>query len=307
MERLAQLLYVLRQGGSTGVTASALLGVLRYGAADPDGRRRQLSRDIDQLRRAGWGIRNESPAGDDARYRLVAGDLRIRVDFAPDEQAELQRVARIARLPAVAAMLDGGSDGSPAGTSADDGDFLPVPTDVGPLDSVLHALQRRCLLRFEYKGVRREVNPRSLHPRTTGWYLLALETVAPAGGPAKLFKLDRMSGVEVAEPGSAAVIHDVREDVERVSIDPITWQRDPPVVAEVETTAEHRLHVLDLLGAASAERPSDTGLVLSIPVTNRSAFRARLYELGVRVRLVGPDELRDEVRRDLLAVIGGRP
>jgi predicted DNA-binding transcriptional regulator YafY len=46
-------------------------------------------------------------------------------------------------------------------------------------------------------------------------------------------------------------------------------------------------------------------VLLDVPVTNRSAFRGRLFELGSRVRLLGPDELRDDVRDHLLAVLGG--
>jgi predicted DNA-binding transcriptional regulator YafY len=308
MERLAQLLYVLRQGGPGGVSATALLDVVQYGASDIDGRRRQLSRDIDQLRKAGWDIRNDAPAGEDARYRLVAGDLRIRVDFAPDEQAELQRIARIARLPVVAAMLAGDPAAGDAADAPDgvEAGFVAVPTDIGPLDPVLHAVRRRCLLRFVYKGVPREVHPRSLHPRAAGWYLYATETAAAPDAPAKLFRLDRMTDVEVDEPGTA---REFSGDAERVSIDPITWPLDPPVVAVVETTTEHRPHVLDLLGAAEPDQggagDEEDRVVLRIPVTNRAAFRGRLYELGIRARLLGPDELRDEIRRDLYAVMGG--
>jgi hypothetical protein len=39
-------------------------------------------------------------------------------------------------------------------------------------------------------------------------------------------------------------------------------------------------------------------------VTNRSAFRTRLYELGRRVELLGPDEMRREIVAELRRMAG---
>jgi hypothetical protein len=40
-------------------------------------------------------------------------------------------------------------------------------------------------------------------------------------------------------------------------------------------------------------------------VTNRAALRQRLYELGRRVVLVGPEEIRSELLDDLRELKGG--
>ena len=297
-ERLIQLLFVLARSGGR-VPAAELMRVARYGAADHEGRRRQLGRDIDQLRQAGWDIRNEAGAGSDALYRLVTGDLRIRVRFDPAEQAELQRIARVAGLPRLA-------DEAGAGRDDDSAHVVSVPPDPGRLDLALHAVESRCLLRFGYKGTPRTVHPVSVHPRVTGWYLRGREeAVGGVLGEPKLFRLDRMGDVEVDDPGSARAPEP--EDV-RVSIDPITWHMDAPLTAVVAAPPEHVPHVADLLGRPSVTRPEVDGTVLmEIPVTHRGAFRSRLYELGVRVRLVGPPELREEVRAELSAVVEGRP
>ena len=37
-------------------------------------------------------------------------------------------------------------------------------------------------------------------------------------------------------------------------------------------------------------------------MTHRAAFRARLYELGRRVRVLGPDDVRDEIIAELTAI-----
>ena len=47
-----------------------------------------------------------------------------------------------------------------------------------------------------------------------------------------------------------------------------------------------------------------SGGTLTIPVTHRAAFRRRLYELGTRVRLLGPQEIRDEVGDVLVGAPG---
>ncbi|MGF1661494.1 MAG: helix-turn-helix transcriptional regulator [Kineosporiaceae bacterium] len=299
-ERLVQLLFVLTRAGGR-VLADELVRVAGYRAGDPAGRRRQLARDLDQLRRAGWDIRNEAGPGEDARFRLVTGDLRFRVRFAPDEQAELQRVARVAGLPRVARMVAGAGAPAPVGEAA----VVSVAPDPGPLDLALHAIENRCLLRFRYRNLPRAVHPDSLHPRTSGWYLRGREELpgAEGPGPAKLFRLDRMSEARTDEPGTAVA---PGPEGGRISIDPVTWQRDPPLTAEVATSAEHVPHVTDLLGPPSTRRDGPEGtVVLGIPVTHRTAFRARLYELGTRVRLLGPEELRAEVREELAAVVAG--
>jgi predicted DNA-binding transcriptional regulator YafY len=229
----------------------------------------------------------------------VTGDLRIRVRFDPAEQAELQRVARVAGLPRLAGETGPfpGEDGTP---------IVSVPPDPGRLDLVLHAVEGRCLLHFTYRGTRRTVHPVSVHARVTGWYLRGREDLGGAVlAEPKLFRLDRMADVEVAEPGTARA---PEPEDDRVSIDPITWGVDPPLTAVVAAPAEHVPHASDLLGAPSATRPGPGGTVLlEIPVTHRAAFRSRLYELGVRVRLLGPPDLREEVRAELSAVLQGLP
>jgi hypothetical protein len=46
--------------------------------------------------------------------------------------------------------------------------------------------------------------------------------------------------------------------------------------------------------------------VLTLRVTNRSAFRTRVYALGTRVRVLGPDDVRQEITDQLAALAGDR-
>jgi hypothetical protein len=112
-----------------------------------------------------------------------------------------------------------------------------------------------------------------------------------------------MRDVSVGDPGTAVV----PDEPARPQLDPISWTIDPVVDVTVRTTDEHREQVEAMLGrATSAERGTGTGTVtLTIPVTHRAAFRRRVYELGTRVVVTGPPDVRDEMARELLAVVRG--
>lgn len=296
MERLTQILFVLSRSQDRTATTERLLAHVSYGSERPEDRRRQLTRDIGHLNELGWNIASVSAEGEAGRYHLVAGDLRLRVQLSPAEQAELQRAARLAGA--------GGTAGTDGGPTADEGDRMGA----SHLEAVHRAVTAHCLLEVDYRGSRRRLQPHSLHLRTGGWYLRAQED---GGAEVKTFRLDRMSAVMLGQPGTAAV----PPAQQHLLIDPIGWQVDPPVVAVLATTVEHEPQVRAMLATGSDEDESgDSGSTdaaasevrLRLLVTNRAAFRSRLYELGSRVRLLGPTELRDEVRDHLLAVVAGR-
>ncbi len=151
------------------------------------------------------------------------------------------------------------------------------------------------------------MHPYRVHLRAGGWYLRARES---GGSDVKTFRVDRMRRPRLAQPGTA----EVPPPDSHPSVDPVAWQVDPPLVATLATTAEHVPQVRALLGGGTVVDRRGGGLtdgtgapaelLLEVPVTNRSAFRGRLFELGSRVRLLGPEELREDVRAHLLAVLG---
>ena len=296
MERLTRVLYVLSTAGARGAAAERLLRVADYGAAAAADRRDQLRRDLRHLSSLGWEITRVSGEGETARYRLTAVDNRLRLDFPPEERYELLRAARVAGVGELADDL--------AGSHASDRvpDREPVEAvrgEVGPLDVVQRAVHRHCLLRFGYKGRARVVHPYGLYSRTAGWYLTGRED---GGDAVKTFALSRMSEASVDRPGTA----DRPATPARPRLDPVSWLVDEPVEALVATTPDHAARVIDLLGSPTGTDEVAGERRLTIPVTNRAAFRARLYELGTRARLLGPPELREELRAALLAVATGR-
>ncbi len=83
------------------------------------------------------------------------------------------------------------------------------------------------------------------------------------------------------------------------------WDVDPPGDVIVATDPGHLTEVHRVLSGAEVIGRQGEQLLLSRRVTNRAAFWSRLYELGVRVRVVGPPALRAEVVDDLRSIATG--
>ncbi len=290
LERLVRLLSVLWQAGDRGLPTARLVAVGAYGGEDEAGQRRQLTRDISELNRLGYDIRNVAPEGGDASYRLVARDNRLRVSLTLPQQVQLVRAAQIARLD----ERTGHSLGVTEVPSAND---VRVEARSTPahLDAVLRAVTKQCLVRFGYNGKRRVVHPHVVFPGASGWYLEGHEEGTDL---AKVFVVARMTDVRIDSPGTA----DQPSSPRRQQLDPMTWQVDPPTAVDIETTPEHRLHVEATLGTPESVREDGGRVILTLRVTHRAAFRARLYELGRRVRVLGPDDVRDEIIAELTAI-----
>lgn len=292
MERLTQILSLLSAADGGAVSADDLLDVVAYGGTTVENRRDQLRRDLGHLETLGWQITNTADDGETARYRLTAVDNRLRVEFTPEQRAELLRAASAASL---AELFDDLGD--------DAGAHVPevhVQADREPsaLALVQQAVAGQCLLRFTYRDAPRVVHPHGLHVKPGGWYLTANED---GSDQAKTFVVARMSDVTLDDPGTAIA----PEEPARPQLDPVTWVIDPVVEATVRTTIEHREHVEAMLGASGSEETDGDEVVLTIAVSHRAAFRRRVYELGSRVVVDGPPELRDEIRTELRAVVSG--
>jgi predicted DNA-binding transcriptional regulator YafY len=319
MERLTQILSVLTSAHGGAVAADDLLQVVPYGGVTPENRRDQLRRDLGHLEDLGWAISNVAAEGEMARYRLSAVDNRLRVEFTPLQRAELLRAASAASLAELFDDLGAKPSDEPEGAVPE----IRVHAEREPSDlgRVQRAVAGHCLLRFEYRGTPRCVHPHALHVKPGGWYLTANED---GHSQAKTFVVSRMRDVSVDDPGTAVV----PDEPARPQLDPISWSIDPVVDVTVRTTGEHREQVEAMLGrATTAETDARAGIgidagtdtdvatgsseagteivTLTIPVTHRAAFRRRVYELGTRVMVTGPPDVRDEMAQELLAVVRG--
>lgn len=285
MERLVRLIGALTQHPS-GASLSTLLTAIggTPGAAD-EARRRMLSRDIEHLNNLGYDIRNVAEPGADGIYLMRARDNRLQVHLTAEQRGELLRAALAAGLEGMRAHLDDAAGAGASGSGA--------PTD--HLDLVQRATTQHCLVRFGYKGEPRAVHPARVHSGPSGWYLAGREdghTVV------KEFVVSRMSDVSLGPPGSAEVL----DEPARPSLDPLSWRIDPPAEVVLEVPGEHRVLVENLLGPPVKAAGEGTAR-LTYVVTNRAVFRWRIYELGTRVRVLGPARVRAELVRELEAFV----
>jgi predicted DNA-binding transcriptional regulator YafY len=156
----------------------------------------------------------------------------------------------------------------------------------------LIAAANRQVVQFMYKGQPRTVHPRVVQPGPSGWYLVGWEESSRAE---KFFVIDRMKNPLLDRPGTALP----REEASHKSLDPATWEVDPPTDVEVETVPEFVEQVKLALHPVIGERTDRERAVLTVRVTNRSAFRTRIYALGTRVRILGPGDVRNELLDEL--------
>jgi predicted DNA-binding transcriptional regulator YafY len=298
MERLVRLASVLHHAGARGVPAANLLEVA--GWADAADGVSALKRDFRHLAALGWQIDNVAEQGLSAVYRMTTVDNRLRVRLSPEQQAALRRAVLLADRADLADRLGLSGPDKPTEVTA----TLQTGDDAA-LDTVIRGLRQRSVLRFRYKGSERVVHPESVHTYTTQWYLRGREE---GGDVVKTYAVNRMRDVHVDAPGTAE-----RPDVSRhIGLHPMSWEVDPPVEVTLRTAPEYVDDVRRWLGEPVEEQPAETQpaetqpaeSTLTYRVTNRAAFRARVYQLGTRVQVVGPADVRDEILDELAAMAG---
>jgi predicted DNA-binding transcriptional regulator YafY len=291
MERLVRLITILNSS-EIGARADRLIAAVLPGEGDADAKHRALSRDIEHLNNLGWDIRNVAAAGDEGLYRMYARDNRLRVHLTPAQRGQLLRAAIAAGRQDVARHLD---DDAPTARTRG----VTEPGAAGhDLDLAQRAAAHRCLIHFDYRGHRRLVHPVRVHTGPSGWYLSGREDGQEV---TKEFVVARMSGVTLNDPGTASPV----TDVPRPSLDPLSWLQDQPTEVVLQMDPQHLPLAENLLGPPSSLTSSGPRARAAWTVTNRAVFRWRVYELGTRVRVVTPPELRREIKDELLAILQG--
>ncbi|WP_147381366.1 helix-turn-helix transcriptional regulator [Nocardioides immobilis] len=305
MERLVRIAATLRERGVVGETGERLAEIAGF-----DGERSmdQLKRDIRALTDQGWQIDNIAGQGEPARYRMRTVDNRLRVRLTPPQQRALQRAVLLADRNDLIDRLGLGDSAPGVASPPEAGVVAGVPTTGHDalLATVLRAVRMGSLLRFTYKGTPRVVHPESVRSQNGTWYLRGQEDGASGGGtdseaPVKAFVVARMSDVTADPPRTARPVRAARHP----GLHPMSWEIDPPVEVTLRTTTDHQPDVRRWLGEPASEELDGDQVTMRYVVTHRAALRARLYELGRRVVLVGPEAIRRELLDDLHDLKGG--
>lgn len=291
MERLVRLATVLHHHGKHGVTAERLIQVAGFEGGKSPGD--QLIREFRHLRELGWEIENIAEPGEEGRYRMTSIDNRLRVRLTPGQQSALRRAALVANRDDLVRRL-----GLPEVEVPDAAAPVSAAAAQAALSTVTRAVRQRSLLRFRYNGSDRVVHPQAARARTGTWYLRGRED---GGDLVKSFVVSRMSDVVADLPSTATVVESTRH----AGLHPMTWEIDPPVEVTLRAPAEYVDDVRRWLLEPAAETDRGDGTVeLRYVVTHREALRSRLYELGTRVVLVGPEDVRAELLAELAEMAG---
>lgn len=289
MERLVRLVSSLQRAGKRGVPANNLLEIAGFEGEDPIS---QLGREFRHLRALGWQIDNIGAEGEAGIYRMTSVDNRLRLKLTPEQQAALLRAVLLANRDDLVERLGLATADHPPEVVAS----VAAGGDEA-LAAVTQAVRLGCLLRFRYAGSPRVVHPDSVRTQNGTWYLRGHEDGADL---VKTFVVSRMSEVTADAPGTA-----VRADAARhAGLHPMSWEVDPPVEVTLRAPTEYAADVRRWLGSPDSETEADGSTELVYVVTHRAALRSRIYELGPRVQVVGPESVRDEIIAELAYMAG---
>lgn len=275
--RMLRVLAALEAAGAAGVRQDRLVKLAGY-VTDRDAPRRLLAGDIGELNRAGWEIIAVG-AGSGMRYVLTACGARVPVRLNPEQEAALLGAARSAVRTVARTGHEQSSD---------------------TLARCVRAVGARTLLSFTYRGRRRRVHPRAVQPGPAGWYVVGRED--GNGAAERHFALAHMDDVTPGPPGSAHLNGGVHGDRR----DPLSWLVDPPEEVTVRTAAALADEVEQVLGRAMRRARDGNDVVLTIAVTHQAAFRQRLYTLGARVAVLGPEQVRAGIVTELSQLAGSQ-
>lgn len=290
MERLSRIIAVLDDAGSRGATTDQLLAVAGYGEAAPQD---QLGVDIKNLRKQGWQIDNVAAPGEKGRYRMVSGDNRLRVRLSPAQMAALQRAVILSKRADLAKRLGVQPSSIPEGIGSE---VLPAAAS-SELSLALQSVQLASRIFFSYKGTPRVVHPGTVRFQNYKWYLSGIEEGFDF---IKHFIISDMSNVKLDVPGSADDVPEVR----RIPLHPLSWQIDEPTRVTIRTSPDYVPDVVRWLMAPDSQTIHDGAVDLTYTVTNRQAFRARIYVLGTRVRIADGGDVHDEIVDELRTIVG---
>jgi predicted DNA-binding transcriptional regulator YafY len=291
MERLVRLATMLHHAGKAGVDAETLIGIAGFqGEGDPGS---QLAREFRHMRNLGWQIDNIAGRGEAARYRMTGVDNRLRVKLTPGQQAALRRAVLLADREDLVERLGLPQSRKPAEVAA----AVPASAQAEALPTVIRAVRTGSRLRFRYKGVDRDVHPESVRAQNAVWYLRGREE---GGEVVKAFVVSRMLDVAADDPGTATRPHVDRH----AALHPMSWEVDPPIEVTLRAPTDFAPDVRRWLDEPLSEHTDGDETTLVYRVTHRAALRSRIYQLGKRVSVVGPEEIRQEILDELALMAG---
>jgi predicted DNA-binding transcriptional regulator YafY len=270
-------------------------------------RRRQFERDKETLRGLGIDISVElldQLGGGEVGYRIHPDRYYLpELGLTDDEREALHVAVTAVRLEGDDAreglLKLGGIAGERAPALAD----LPTSPVLGEL---FDASARRAVVRFTYRGERRELEPYGVVLRLGHWYVVGHDRDRDAS---RAFRVDRIESEVDVGPNSAFAVPDDFDPARFVRDDPMSYGDDRPVRARVLVAAARAGWVTEQLGDDAVEERNDDGsVVVGLDVVNREAFRNWLLDLLEHAEVLDPPDVRAEIVAwlEALAATGSR-
>ncbi len=181
---------------------------------------------------------------------------------------------------------------------------LPSLPALGPIHE---ALRHRAVLRFEYNGRPREVEPSGLALRSGVWYLVGRDRAALGGPATRTFRVDRIPSLPaVGEAGTFEMPapSDLRDEIRLLPWSAGGSGAELPVAEVLVDARQARVVATQMPRSAIAGWQSDGGLKVRIAVGDREAFVSWVVGLGDTAVVEGPEELRGAVV-DRLSLLSG--
>lgn len=300
VERVLNLLIYLLESPRPVTAEDVRATVLGYDDKSDEAFHRMFERDKEVLRRLGVPLKMEALDAWEIDYGYTVDPDEYAIpdpELTHEERVALSLAARMVRLGGSHAGLDaliklGGIERS-AGLE-------PLGADLGAEADVLGALfgaiTERRRIRFEYRETDRRLEPFGMAHRRGHWYLIGR---TPKGE--RLFRVDRIKSLEVGdEPYSFEKPEGF--DVRSV-MDAQPWETG----GEADLEAKVRFDEEIAWWAARTLRVTEPegDLEVAIPVANRDAFIGWVLSFGDAVEVLGPEELRAEIRTRVSAAMDG--
>lgn len=305
LDLIAELLHAERP-----ITAEELHQRIPGYPQDKDSFKRAFERDKKDLREMEIPLRIEPVPGrmpPEDGYRIHQDEYGL-----PDPGLDGDELAAL-HLAATAVRLDGadttsglrklgGAVVSDAQSPREGPSNIAVLGSAPNLALAFEAVGQHRRLRFRYRDKDRVVDPFRLHHERGHWYLQGHDLGA---GEPRSFRLDRVDGTMEADvPDSVEVSVDPAEHPLR--LDGWALGDDEPVVARVRVDPPQATLAVRLVRAdVEVEWDDDGGVVLEFPVRRRDGFRSFVFGFLDDAEVLGPPELRDDVRHWLEHMVGG--
>jgi len=294
LERLINLLAMLLTAGRP-VTADQIRRTIPgYSQDSDDAFHRMFERDKELLRSIGIPLEVDFIDGweveqgyliDPEKYTLPDPGL------TDEERTALLLAAQVVRL--------GGEPGGPEavlklGGARLTGAAEPLAADLGEgvsLAELFLGVSERRIVRFQYRGRERTVQPYGLGHRRGHWYL-----VGATGDGERMFRVDRIEDLVV--DSSAAAFSRPPGFSMAAALADLPWEvgNEGTVEARVRFGPEVAWWAARQLGATAVQKgEADGSLEAIIPVANVDAFVGWVLSFGEGAEVLGPPLLRSAV------------